>query len=158
MDFCNTVDLLYEAVPLRRFRDWLIRSHIEHCPRCQALLLSRDEARSLLVVPAQVCGAEALWPRISARAAQARRVPERPVATGTVVWRWAAVTGMAAVIALAGFWLLRQVEKPALSGAAIAPASRFEIDYVRVGGAPARTFVYQPQGTDTVFVWAAKTP
>ena len=40
--FCRMADLLYAALPLRPIRDWLIRSHMEGCPRCQARLLSRE--------------------------------------------------------------------------------------------------------------------
>jgi hypothetical protein len=157
MDFCNTVDRLYSVLPVRRFRDWLIRAHIERCPRCQARLLSRDEARSLLVAPARL-GTGDLWQKISAQAVPLVPVRESPAARGAIPWRWAAVTAMTAVMALAGFWLLRQVERPGLDGLQIASVERFELDYVKVGGAPAQTFVYQPQGTDTVFVWASKTP
>jgi hypothetical protein len=65
---------------------------------------------------------------------------------------------MAAVVALTGFWLLREVDRPDFEAGVNPPADRFQIDYVNVGGAPARTFVYQPQGTDTVFVWASRNP
>jgi hypothetical protein len=64
----------------------------------------------------------------------------------------------AAVVAVTGFWLLRQVERPGFRPGDVGPADRFQIDYVNVGGAPAQTFVYQPQGTDTVFIWATKNP
>lgn len=158
MDFCNTVDRLYDALPVRPFRDWLIRAHIERCPRCQARLLSCAEARTLLVSPGQIRGADDLWRRIAAQAEQARPVRGTPAARGAIVWRWAAVTAMAAAVTLAGFWFLRQVERPELEGVTIASATRFELDYVKVGGAPAQTFVFQPQGTDTVFIWASKTP
>jgi hypothetical protein len=157
MDFCSMVDRLYRAVPLRRFRDWLIRAHLEGCPRCQARLLSRDEARSLLVGPEDVGPADALWQRISRLAEPActvrRPAPRKP----GWVWRWAAAAAMTAAVAVTGFWVLRQVERPE-AGVLVAEVQRFEIDYVNVGGEPARTFVYQPQGTDTVFVWASRTP
>lgn len=157
MDFCNTVDLLYDALPLRPFRDWLIRAHIERCPRCQARLLSCAEARSLLVRPDQIRGTDDLWRRIAAQAGQARPVRGTP-ARGAIVWRWAAVTAMVAAVTLAGFWFLRQVESPGLDGVTIASAARFELGYLKVGGAPAQAFIYQPHGTDTVFIWASKTP
>jgi hypothetical protein len=64
----------------------------------------------------------------------------------------------AAVVAVTGFWLLRQVERPGFGPGVVGPADRFQIDYVNVGGAPAQTFVYQPQGTDTVFIWAQRNP
>jgi len=158
MDFCKTVELAYAVLPLRPFRDWLIRAHMERCPRCQARLLSREEAKSLLVGPDQVDGAEALWRRISGEAGRVAAVPEPAPGRGALVWRWAAAAAMAAVVAVTGFWLLREIGRPGFDPRAVAPAERFQIDYVNVGGTPAQTFVYQPQGTDTVFIWASRTP
>lgn len=158
MASCKTADWLYAAIPVRPFRDWLIRAHMERCPRCQARLLSRDEAKSLLVGPGQVGGPELLWRRIAREAGRAAAGPEIRTGRGTLAWRAASVAAMAAVVALTGFWLLREVERPGSDANAIPRGDRFQIDYVNVGGAPAQTFVYQPQGTDTVFVWASRNP
>ena len=158
MDFCKTVDILYAALPLRRVRDWLIRIHMDRCPRCQARLLSRDEAKSLLVGPGEVGGTKALWQRIAGEAGRVASIPEtRPSGAGWA-WRWAPAAAMAAVVTLTGFWLLREIDRPGFDANAIPAGERFQIDYVNVGGVPAQTFVYQPQGTDTVFVWASRTP
>ena len=158
MDFCKTVERLYAALPLRPFRDWLIRTHMDRCPRCQERLLSREEARSLLVRPGQTGDAAALWRRISEEAGRPAPAPKAKGSGGRLAWQWAAASAMAAVVALTGFWLLRETGGPGFDARAITPADRFEIAYVKVGGEPAQTFVYQPQGTDTVFVWAQKTP
>ena len=158
MDFCRMVDRLYAAVPLRPLRDALIRVHADRCPRCQARLLGRDEAKRLLVGPDQVGDASALWRRISARAAAAACLPASGPRGGRMAWRWAPALSTAAVVALAGFWLLRETSRPGFEAASAPPADRFQIDYVNVGGQAARTFVYQPQGSDTVFIWAARTP
>lgn len=158
MAFCKIVDLLYAALPLRPLRDFLIRSHMEACPLCQARLASRAEARGLFVAPEVVGDTEGLWRRISSRVGPAAEVPDRQAVPAGAGWRWAAAVGTAAVVAVTGFWLLKQVERPGFGPSAIGPADRFQIDYVNVGGAPAQTFVYQPQGTDTVFVWAVKNP
>jgi len=158
MAFCKIVDVLYSALPLRPLRDLLIRKHMEACPLCQARLASRAEARGLFVAPYEVGNAADLWGRISARAAQEADTPDREPAPAGARWRWAAAAATAAVVAVTGFWLLREVERPGFDAASAAPADRFQIDYVNVGGAPAQTFVYQPQGSDTVFVWAQKTP
>ena len=78
---------------------------------------------------------------------------------GRLAWRWASVAATAVVVTLAGLLASpRGRTGRASTRGPIAPADRFEIDYVNVGGEPAQTFVYQPQGTDTVFVWAQKTP
>lgn len=158
MASCKTVERLYDALPLRAFRDWLIRVHMDRCPRCQARLLSRDEAKSLIVGPDEAGSPEALWRRIAGAAGRAAVVPgTRPAGAG-LIWRWAPAAAMAAAVALTGFWLLREIDRPGFDVRNPAAADRFQIDYVKVGGVPAQTFVYQPQGTDTVFVWASRTP
>lgn len=158
MDFCRTAELVYEALPFRPLRGWLIRAHMDRCPRCQARLASLDEARGLLVAPDRLGDAEALWRRI---ARDAGRLPGRAgEAPAAATWRarWASAAALAVLVAATGFWLLRETGGPGpASGAADRP-DRFEIAYVHVGGAPAQTFVYQPQGSDIVFVWAQKTP
>jgi len=73
-------------------------------------------------------------------------------------WRWATAAATAAVVAVTGFWLLREIDRPGFGPGLVGAADRFQIDYVNVGGAPAQAFVFQPQGTDTVFVWAIKNP
>lgn len=158
MDFCRTVDRLYAALPLRPLRDWLIRVHMDRCPRCQARLLGREEARRLLVGPDQVGDTAELWRRISLRAGRAASASASRPGGGTIAWQWAMAVSTVAVIAVAGFWLLKETGRPGFDVASVPPAERFRIDYVNVGGAPAQTFVYQPQGSDTVFVWASRTP
>jgi hypothetical protein len=158
MAFCKIVDVLYAVVPLRPFRDYLIRRHMEGCPRCQARLLSRAEAKGLFVAPEAVGDTKRLWQRISSRVGPALETQGRQPAPARAGWRWATAAALTAVVAVTGFWLLREVGKPGFDAGSVGPADRFQIDYVNVGGAPAQTFVYQPQGTDTVFVWAGKNP
>jgi len=158
MAFCKMVDVIYAALPIRPLRAFLIRSHMESCPRCQARLLSRAEAGKLFVASNRVGMPEALWERISSQAGRGTPVLEAPPAPAGAGWRWAAAVGTAAVVAVTGFWLLREVEKPGFGPDFVGAADRFQIDYVNVGGAPAQTFVFKPQGTDTVFVWATKNP
>jgi hypothetical protein len=158
MDFCRTVERLYAALPLRPFRDWLIRAHMERCPRCQERLLSRDEARRLLVRPEEVGDAGSLWRRISEAACRAETATAPRGRGGRQVWQWSAAAALALVVAMAGLWLLRESGRPDLAARAAAPPDRLEIAYVKVGGQPAQTFIYQPLGTDTVFVWAQRSP
>jgi hypothetical protein len=158
MAFCKAVEYLYEALPLRPFQDWLIRVHMERCPSCQARLLSREEARGLLVVPDQMGDPQALWRRIASAGERPAGLPDPSPTRVALMGKWAAVAAMALAVAVTGFWLLREVERPGFDVSATGPVDRFEIGYINVGGTPAQTFVYQPQGSDTVFVWAQKTP
>jgi len=158
MAFCKMVDLVYAALPLRPLRDWLIRVHLERCPRCQARLLSREEARGLLVAPDQVGDPADLWRRIAPQVGRSAGLPDTPPVAAGARWRWAAAVATGLVVAATGFWLLHETGGPGYGPSLAGPAERFEIAYVNIGGAPAQTFVYQPQGSDTVFVWAQKTP
>jgi len=158
MAFCKMVDFIYAALPLRPLRAFLIWVHMESCPRCQARLLSRAEAGRLFVSSDRVGMPADLWGRISSQAERATPVPEAPPAPAAAGWRWATATATAAVVAVTGFWLLREIDRQGFNPESIRAAARFQIDYINVGGAPAQTFVYQPQGTDTVFVWAIKNP
>ena len=158
MAFCRMVDIIYAALPLRPLRAFLIRSHMEGCPRCQSRLLSRAEAGRLFVSPDDVGMPVDLWGRVSPQVERTTPVAEAPPVPAGAGWRWATAAATAAVVAVTGFWFLREIDRPGFVPDFAGAAARFQIDYVNVGGAPAQTFVYQPQGTDTVFVWAIKNP
>ncbi len=162
MASCKLVNFLYDAIPVRIVRDYLLRSHIEGCARCQAALLSRDEAKALFVSPADAGGTEEIWRRLSQAGERVTgRAEEAAVPRGPRSMRWQWAAGAAATIALAAvsFWLLENIQGPGTGSPGAAPArDGFEIKYVNIGGEPAQTFIYQPQGSETIFVWASKTP
>ncbi|NLH76804.1 MAG: hypothetical protein GX465_07180 [Acidobacteria bacterium] len=158
MAFCRTAEFLYDALPLRTVRGWLIRGHMERCPRCQARLLDPEEARELLVRPKALGPAPDLWGRIAVAASRAAAFERPERARPGFVLRWASALALTAFVAATGLWMYRQVDRAGFDALAAAPPQRLEIAYVRVGGRPAQTFVYQPQGTDSVFVWAERTP
>jgi hypothetical protein len=157
MASCRRIEFLYRAVPLKLWRGWLLRRHIERCPACQARLASREEVRRLMARPDGYRDVSALWARLehelarpSARTA-AELGPARP--------RWQFALGLVAFCGAVGlsFWLLKGVQSagpgPRIPGA----SERFTLDYVRVGGAPAQAFIYQPSDSKMVFVWAEKS-
>lgn len=158
MAFCRIADALYAALPLRPVRDLLIRGHMEKCPRCQARLVGPEEARGLLVRPDGLGDRGDLWRRLSVEASRVAAFPGTQRTRPGFAPRWASVLALTAVVAATGFWLLREVERSGFDARAVAPADRFQIGYLNVGGEPAQAFVFQPQGTDTVFVWASRNP
>ncbi len=156
MSTCKIIDVLYAAVPSRLVRGWLIRRHVETCSRCQARLVSRSETAALFVKPEEAGAPGELWRTVEPRVgrevnAAARRAPWPR-------WEWAAGAASLLALAVAGFWLLQGLGPAPIRTDFARPADRFEIDYVNVGGAPAQTFIYQPQGSDMIIVWAGKTP
>jgi hypothetical protein len=153
---CKVVNALYAAVPSRLFRDFLIRIHVERCGRCQARLVSRTEAAALFVKSGDAGAVEELWRRIERRTGPGMAVPkEKPAG---LRWEWAAGAATLLLAAAASFWLLRGVQTEAVRTGFSGPADRFEISHINVGGAPAQAFIYQPQGSDMIIVWAGKNP
>ncbi len=158
MAFCRTVEFLYRAVPVRVFQDLLIRTHMEGCERCRARLASREEARGLFVRADDVGPVGELWRKLSAETVRTQAPPGKPAVWNGASWRWATAAAMVLVVALTGFWLLDRVEKAGPGDQLASVEEGFRLGYVNVGGAPAQTFIYQPLGSDTVFVWAQRTP
>ncbi len=155
MFLCRMVDLLYEGIPLGFWRAFLVRRHMDACPACRARLVSRDEARSILVQAKDVAGRTGLWAGIKGRLDETPQDAEIPGGTPSLLWRWASGAAMLVAVAAAGFWLLRsgrsidpRLERPA--------AESLRIDDLRVNGEPARAIIYQPRNSDMVVVWAEK--
>jgi hypothetical protein len=154
MAFCKIVDVLYSVVPSRFLRDFLIRSHMERCERCQARLISRYEAEALFVKPEDASAVETLWRKIERRAGQA--IPVSRKRPAGLRWEWIAGAATLLVVAAASLWLLRGVQSQANRVDYPRPANRFEISYINVGGAPAQGYIYQPNGSDIIIVWAER--
>ncbi len=150
---CNAADRLYRLVPLRPWRAWLTSAHFERCPACQKQLASAAEARSLFVQESDSQRSESLWDGVARTLAESDNRPSVKPQPGfhSRAWRWAAA-GIVLVV-LAGYWVRKDFRPEGVP--ASAPA-RFELDYVRVGGLPADAYIYEPQGSDIVIVWAGK--
>jgi ferric-dicitrate binding protein FerR (iron transport regulator) len=156
MAFCKIVDLFYAAIPSRTVRDWLIRGHADGCERCRARLASREEARALLVKPEDAGAPGDLWRLVEPQSVWAAvpAAPERPSGRRR---EWAAGAAAFLVFAAAGFWLLRGLQNGRPEAGAARVTVPFEINYINVGGSPAQTFIYQPQGSDMIIIWAERT-
>lgn len=160
MSRCKTVEIFYALVPLKPWRSLLIRRHIENCPCCQEALASREEAGSLLVQEKGLNIGRSLWMEVEAALREdssRERIKGRAVQPA-VMRRWGWATAAAFLIVLAtSFWLLKGFRPEGVASTAAVPA-RFELEYVRVGGQPANTVIYQPQGSEMIIVWAGKNP
>jgi hypothetical protein len=157
MSRCKTVSFFYALIPVNRWRDFLIRRHIDGCARCQAGLASRAESRSLFVQEGTAAIGRTLWTAIESGLAAEMGEPVRTIPRQEMSpWRlsrWAVAAALVLVLAT-GYWIFKGFQPETLSAAA-AP-ERFEIAYVRVDGKPANTMVYQPHGSDMIIVWAGK--
>jgi predicted anti-sigma-YlaC factor YlaD len=163
MSPCKTANFFFRIIPVRFWRDFLIRRHVETCPACQAGLVSREEARSLLVLEQDVARSRSVWPEIGSvlvgDAGKPAIEKDRKIAQLSFRRRrWATAAAAVLLIVLAGYWIFKgyRSDEGGLSSASV--PQRFEIEYIRVGGLPANSVVYQPAGSDMIVVWAGKNP
>jgi hypothetical protein len=150
-------EFFFDLFPSRTLRGFLIDLHIERCPRCQSRLVSREEAGALLVRAGDIGGVENLWPGVRRELEKAVRQdhPARSRSRRRLAWAWGAATVLAAVT---GLWLLRRDSRiSGLPASNLPGPDRFELEYVRIGGETANAYVYQPQNSDMVLVWAGKS-
>ncbi len=158
MSRCKTVSFFYALIPLRTWRAFLIRRHIEGCAHCQAGLASRAETRPLFVQERTLDIGRTLWADVEPGLAEvvmsaARRTHRRaPLVSHRRQW---AVAAALLLLFVTGYWIFKGFQPEAVSAAAAAP-ERFELAYVRVDGRPAEVMIYQPQGSDMIIIWAGK--
>lgn len=153
---CELVKLLYAAIRLDRFRDFLIRKHLAVCPRCVQAWAEGAGLPGLVRPPDWISREASLWPRIehmmAERAATApappRVLPRRPFAELAV-----AAGGVLAVAALA-LLLGRGAPDGYLTTAAAVRAPRIEVLSAEIEGRPARATLYQTERAS--FVWLSE--
>ncbi len=146
---CRMVDLLIRVLPVKAWQDLLIRRHVTGCAACTGKLAAREEALAVLVQERDLVSVKDFWPAISHRL---RPGEVEKAQAPSPTWRWVAVAaGLLAAVG-ASLWLHRGPV-----GNDSADLSRkLQIDYIRIGGEPARAYVFQPQDVNMTLVWVEK--
>jgi len=155
---CRFIDLFYTILPLKIWRDFLIRSHIERCSYCQAELASREAAGSLLMTENEVSLEASLWPQVKAGLVSFK--DDRAQAVPLLAqkrWRWAAATAGLFIAGLASFWLLKGYRTEDMANGGKSP-DRFRINYIKIEDKPAQAYLYQPGESDLIIIWVQKSP
>jgi len=155
-------DLIYRILPFRAWKGWLLRNHTEGCPGCRKRLVSREEARLLLVQADEVGDLDRLWPSIKERLRDKAKKDEKNLSSRPAMakmWRLAA-TGITVLLiaAAVNFWLIRRPrpETPIQGGPSPAETEQVQIHYVKIDNEPAQTFIFQPRDSNIIIVWAGK--
>jgi hypothetical protein len=152
MSRCKIIEYAFSFVPLKKWQDFLIRSHMERCPFCQKTLISREDVQGIAVQESHCVAAESLWDGFEDKVQEART--DRPQIFRPR-WNWA--YGIAAVLMLisVAVWFISspqsrksQVEET-LNG-------HFRINYIQVENRPAQAYIFKPQDSQMIIVWAQK--
>jgi len=156
------IDLIYRILPFRAWKGWLLRHHMESCPGCRKRLVSREEARLLLVQVDDVGDLDRFWPSIKEKLGEKAKKDEKNLLSKPAMakmWRLAAAAVTVLLIAAAvNFWLLRKprLDTPLQGGPGPAETEQVQIHYVKIDNEPAQTFIFQPRDSNIIIVWAGK--
>ena len=149
---CKIIGYAFSFVPLKKGQDLLIRIHMERCPDCQKNLISREDVQGMTIQESQCVAKESIWDGFEEKVEEARTDKQyvfRPR------WSWAYGVAILLVFVSVTIWFVLspqfregQVEQ-SLNG-------HFRINYIQIENKPAQTYVYQPQDSFMILVWAQK--
>lgn len=149
---CKIVDFFYFIFPLKRWRDFLIRIHIQKCSLCQTRLAGVEDVKSVLIQENEVGNLEGLWPSVRRKLNKEEREERRIYKPR---WRWAFAVAVFLVVVISGIWFYH-IFTPKKSPSGEELVERFQINYIRIEEKPASAFLFQPKDSDMIFVWTEK--
>lgn len=162
---CKIYKILYAAIPIKKWKDFLIRRHFERCPDCAAAIdLKSDDVRGFFK-PDWLQETSSVWPPLRGRILSGEGEPGNirptilPVRFRLPRWAFAAVIAAFFVLGTLGLLLLRTRGPKVLGPESSLPikpavgAPRVQVISVELQGKPAKTYIYQtPTAT---FIWIA---
>lgn len=152
MFLCQIIKFFFNIFPLKTWQAYLIRSHIEKCTKCQSELANAEEVKPLLFRGSEVGEETGLWTTVKAQLREEKRKERlflRPR------WQWGFATAVLFAVIMVSVWL-NVIPMLSIGPSEELGSGSFQIHYLRVDGEPAQAFLYQPQGSDMIFVWAEK--
>jgi hypothetical protein len=156
MSGCRTIVFFYKVLPLKLWRGFLIRCHIEKCAACETRLVHKEEIRTRLLKEEEVGDSGRLWSGVRAELKIAAEKESPPQSSTRARWRWVLGAAGLMIAVLTGIWLYRGHKSDGiLPGKEM--GRKFQIQYMRIGEEPARPFVYQPQDSKIIIIWAERT-
>lgn len=152
MTNCKMAEFLFAFIPLKIWQDFLIRRHMQDCPRCQEKLANRDEIIELVIREEHIKDAESLWTDIESKL-KTKQSKEKAVHSSQQRWAYgAAIT----FVIVAGIFVVSNISHWRNNRVEEISSDHFQINYIRIEGEPAQAYLFKPQGTDMIIVWAQK--
>lgn len=152
MSRCKIYVYAFSILPLKKWQDFLIRFHMERCPDCQKTLITREDVQEMTIQESQCGDTDSLWDGFKEKVGEAKSNGRQGFSP-----RWSWAHGIAFVMALAAvtvwFVLTPQFRKTQIEETL---DGHFRINYLRIENKPAQAYIYQPQDSSMIFVWAQK--
>jgi len=145
------VNFLSAIFPFKIWQDFLLQKHIQNCPVCQENLASLEEIKSLLIQEKEVGDLKDLWPKVNAQLTKQKR-KERFFHVPRLAWAVGASCLLIAIVL--GLWFYQLAPPGKTPEEDI--TSPFQIKYIRIYDKPARTYLFLPQDSNMIIIWAEK--
>jgi len=152
MTNCKMVEFLFAVFPLKIWQDFLIRRHMQVCPRCQEKLATRDDIIDLMIREEHIRDIESLWVDFESKL---KHKQSKEKAVHSPHWKWAYGVAVTFVI-VAGIFVVSSISHWRNNRIEKISSDHFQINYIRIEGEPAQAYLFKPQGTDMIIVWAQK--
>ncbi len=158
---CKLISFLYDLIPIRGFRAFLIKKHLIKCAICQNELSIEPLYEEKFKAPEWIESEQSLWPHIREKLST-QRIPSSPSLQNKKRfliprWQWA-LAGFILLVLVGIYLLIKQdFRQNALKGEFIATSTtpRIVIMHAEIEGKKAKPFVYQTQ--ERFFVWFEKS-
>jgi hypothetical protein len=150
---CKIIQFLSTVIPLKVWQDFLLHSHVDRCETCRSKLATREEVKSVLYQESDVEDFREIWPAVEAgiNIKKAEKKGFFPIGL-----KWALPAALLALLIVAGIVFTPILQRNGGSGEQNQGA-KFQINSIRVGNEPATPFLYQPQDSDMIIIWAEKS-
>ena len=152
MTNCKMVEFLFAIFPLKIWQDFLIRRHMQVCSRCQEKLANRDEITDLVIREEHVIDFESLRADFESKL-KYKQSKEKAIHSSQ--WKWAYGAAVTFVI-VAGIFVVSNISHWRNNRIEESSSDHFHINYIRIEGEPAQAYLFKPQGSDMIIVWAQK--
>ncbi|MBN1274126.1 MAG: hypothetical protein JXB26_17825 [Candidatus Aminicenantes bacterium] len=157
---CRLYRLLYNIIPLKKAKAFIIKKHFERCPHCREKIPADAELERLLSVSSWIEEEQSLWPGIKTGILEEGKSrafhEEKPRRFRLMMLRWAAAGLVLAAVFALNFWLHKDFpgsQSPAESGGR-ENIPKISIKFAEVNGEKAKPYVYRTSKTS--FIWFAK--
>jgi len=149
---CKIIDFFFFIFPLKRWRDFLIRHHVQKCKICQGKLASVEDVSSFLAQEGDIEDLVDLWPAVKEGLGEEKSREKRLIRPRL---KWAvglASLFVAAVVVIGLYFAFSPFKEPSMGDL----QERFQINYINIENKPAKTYIYRPINSNMIIVWAEK--
>jgi len=152
MQKTKLVEFLVWVLPIKSIQDYLIRRYLLTDEVYSRKIAGLDEVRGILMDSGELKEIPSLWPKVRNELRSYREPRSSGMRSGL---RWA-IQGLGLCLVLVlGIWMIRHPQSER-SSTAEAHTGSFQVQSIRLENKPATAFLFRPNDSKFIMVWAEK--